>query len=250
MISAYSRVLLSSCAVCLALSLTGCQGGAPTVTKATVAEHVVQEDRSYQSADRQAMLVHFSEIRRQIQRLENKITGLQHDVGDLRTKQADMAATLATAPQVVERTPLPAPKVAPRRPEKAVSKPDRKPSHTTAIPVPAPFTGGPLRVTGVRLGDAPDHTRLVFDASGPVTLKTELDNQEKLLLITLPKSGWDAARSRSFAGDKRLEGYQVMSGTGPDTQVVFTLRAPVTLGSAVALPPNGTRGNRIYIDLK
>jgi hypothetical protein len=228
--------------MCLPLFLAACQGGAPVMTKPTVADHVVREDRSYQSAERSALLVHFADIRRQIQKMDGKIVGLQRDVGDLRDKQAAMADRLAQAEDVST------PKATPVKSMPVVQKPTRKPAYTASIP--APITGGPLRVTGVRLGDATDHTRLVFDTSGPTTLTSELDNQEKLLLLTLPKTAWDAARTRSFAGDKRLEGYQVMSGTGPDTQIVFTLRNPVTLGAAVALPPSGSRGHRIYIDLK
>lgn len=215
----------------------------PTVTKPTVADHVVREDQSYQSAERSAMLVHFADIRRQIQKMDGKIAGLQKDVGALRTRQDEMAATLANT----SASPVPA---APPKPSPVVNKPSRKPVSQAVVQSAKPMTSGPLRVVGVRLGDAADHTRLVFDTSGPVTLTAELDNAEKLLLITLPKTGWDADRTRNFTRDKRLEGYQVMCGTGPDSQIVFTLRAPVTLGTAVALPPGGTRGHRIYIDLR
>lgn len=247
MIPAYSRILPVALFACL--TLAGCQGGMPTVTKPTVADHVVREDQSYQSAERSALLVHFADIRRQIQKMDGKIAGLQRDVGVLRTRQEEMAATLANTPTA----PAPAsaaPKATPHKSSPVVNKPSRKPVSQAVVQSAKPMTSGPLRVVGVRLGDATDHTRLVFDTSGPAALTAELDNAEKLLLITLPKTGWDADRTRNFTADKRLEGYQVMSGTGPDSQIVFTLRAPVTLGTAVALPPGGTRGHRIYIDLK
>ncbi len=235
------------------------------MTKPTVAEHVSREDKSYQSADRQAMLVHFADIRRKIQAMDSKINFLQRDVAHLKAQQSALSTELATPvkPPVIaamqsHKAPSPHKQITetlPARKPAGKVAPVAMPAVKTAVPVtttptPAPVIGGPLRVVGVRLGDDSHHTRLVFDTSGAANLTADVDNQEKLLVITLPKTGWDAARSNTFPQDKRLEGYQVMSGTGPDTQVVFSLRQNVTLGAPVALPPGGTRGHRIYIDLK
>lgn len=274
--------------VVAALLVSACSSSTPVVTNATVGEHVTREEVPYQRAQERSYFDYFADLRRRLDRLDKRLDVLQEDITDLQTRSGGVSASedgkstaahLAAhqkeaqkAHAMVEREKLAqAEPMSLVPPEKKTSRPASKPAasptakksavkETIVKTVPAPqaaktapvqaAVGGPSRVTGIRISEDGARTRIVFDTSAKATISTDLDNTEKLLVITLPKTGWDAGKAQKFSDLKRVSAYEVMGGTGTDTQVVFTLKNAVTLGNSETLPPDASYGYRTYIDLK
>lgn len=104
-------------------------------------------------------------------------------------------------------------------------------------------------VDSVRLWQAPDHTRVVFDLSAPTEHRLfQLDNPHRLV-IDLQAGSWQADQaSLSLAGSGVTE---IRHAPRPDGQlrVVLDLEANLPAQSFV-LAPNEQYGHRLVIDLR
>lgn len=113
----------------------------------------------------------------------------------------------------------------------------------------ASAAAGQAEIQNARLWAAPDHTRVVFDTSGPVqhTLFT-LSNPDRLVIdisnaaVTHPLSGLDFSKGV-------VEGIRSAARNGTDLRVVLDLRHGVRPKSFL-LKPNEEYGNRLVIDLE
>lgn len=127
----------------------------------------------------------------------------------------------------------------------AAPVPSEKPARVIAQPV----SGGSASVTGVRIGDHPGKTRLVFDLSGPSGYSYKIDNEGRTLRIELPGTGWGIDSQKTFAGNKLLKSYSIEQLQAGGSLVVIQLKGAAKLLSSVALKPNETYGHRIYFDI-
>lgn len=109
---------------------------------------------------------------------------------------AGLGAADAATPGPSSALPVPAEAAAPPpepEPEDVAQGPPETPK-----PEP-PASTGPA-VTGIRTGLQPKGiTRIVLDLSGPTPHHSDLDNEEKLLLVETPEAGWSAALNGTFA---------------------------------------------------
>ena len=113
------------------------------------------------------------------------------------------------------------------------------------LSIPAAFAS---TIEGVRLWRAPDHTRLVFDLSGPVDHKIFPLNNPDRLVIDIPKA---SAQSRFDNIDLSNTPIQkIRSGTHnqKDLRVVLDMKASVNPRSFV-LKRNEQYGDRLVVDL-
>lgn len=107
---------------------------------------------------------------------------------------------------------------------------------------------GQRQVQGIRMWTAPDHTRLVFDVSGPVQHKVfPLDNPDRLVIDL------DGSRLEPDIDTTALhQGYVKRVRHAPrdsrDLRVVLDLHKPVRPKSFL-LKPNSQYGHRLVIDL-
>src|SRR5690606_31721962 len=67
--------------------------------------------------------------------------------------------------------------------------------------------GASSTVTALRLGEHPGKTRIVLDMAGAGPYTFEVDNGEKILLVTLPQSAWSAAMQEAAADYSMISGY-------------------------------------------
>ena len=110
------------------------------------------------------------------------------------------------------------------------------------------FPVGAVEVHDVRLWRAPDHTRIVFDLSGPTEHKLiELDNPSRIVLDV------ENTRIKSGLSDLKLAGTPVAlvrTGIrdGDDLRVVLELNASVKPRSFI-LKANDQAGDRLVLDL-
>jgi len=106
-----------------------------------------------------------------------------------------------------------------------------------------------LEVRDVRLWRAPDHTRIVFDLSGPVEHELGRLNNPRRIYVDLADTGLEAGLDRLSLTDTPIT--RVRSGIrkGDDLRVVFELGAPVE-PHLFMLEANEQRGDRLVLDLK
>ena len=110
------------------------------------------------------------------------------------------------------------------------------------------FAAAAVEVQGVRLWAAPDHTRVVFDISGPVKHKLfSLHNPERLV-IDVPA----AKRGGSLQLEDKTAGLVRKVRTGQREKgvlrIVLDLKKPIK-PSSFTLIPGGPHGHRLVIDL-
>ncbi len=105
-----------------------------------------------------------------------------------------------------------------------------------------------VQVQNLRMWPAPDHTRLVFDISGPVdhTLFT-LDDPHRVV-IDVRKSRLSTTLGNSSSAENLVMRIRSAPRNQRDLRLVLDLKRPVRPNSFV-LRPSGTYGHRLVVDL-
>lgn len=106
----------------------------------------------------------------------------------------------------------------------------------------------PVRVTGVRVTQAPDKTRLVLALSASVTPQIFLLAGPDRLVIDLPDARLSAKLPKPDRGDPNLKGLRSAAREGTDLRIVLDLKRPVEVKS-YAKAADGSRGSRLVVDL-
>jgi N-acetylmuramoyl-L-alanine amidase len=114
--------------------------------------------------------------------------------------------------------------------------------------VPFLAEAGALRVQGVRLWQAPDSTRVVFDVSGPVKHKLFTLKGPDRLVIDVPNAGIDAGVADKLVASGVVKGLRSAPRNKTDLRLVLDLSGPVKPESFF-LQPNRQYGHRLVIDL-
>ncbi len=117
-------------------------------------------------------------------------------------------------------------------------------------PVPAPQPDAHLvAVKSVRIGEHPGKTRIVLDMDGKAGHKLDLDNQEKILVVDLPGTGWKAALQNAVASSPTLLSYRAEPSDTGGTMLIFQLKAAVSVAYDGTMENSDGAGQRIVIDL-
>lgn len=168
---------------------------------------------------------------------------------------AKPSATLPPDAAKAQAPPLP-PSTAPPEPQ-ANAPPQEIPKPPVTATAPAapqqPETVGAGRVvgSGLRLGEDGGKTRLVIDLNGAATHRTDLDNNERILVIEINGADWAAATSKPLSSPI-VQSYTTQPlENAKGTRLIVTLKKPVAILLDKALPPEATNKNyRLVIDLK
>jgi N-acetylmuramoyl-L-alanine amidase len=105
----------------------------------------------------------------------------------------------------------------------------------------------PVDFRNVRLWAAPDHTRIVFDTSGPVSHNLfTLDNPDRLV-IDVPAARASGMNTRQVAGGL-VSGIRTAMNKEDVLRIVLDLKQGIKPRS-FTLKPNGSYGHRLVIDL-
>ncbi len=103
-------------------------------------------------------------------------------------------------------------------------------------------------IKSVRLWHAPDYTRLVFDLSAEIQHSTQqMENPNRVVLDLKGTNDAKILKSKKFA-DSRVKALRSAVQAGGDLRVVLDTSANYRT-QAFVLPPNGTYGHRLVIDL-
>jgi hypothetical protein len=153
----------------------------------------------------------------------------------------ETAAAPVSGPPAPEQAPPPP--IAQSPPQEAV------PAAATAAPVPLqPAANNGPAVTAMRVGEHPGKLRIVLDVRGKTSYTADLDNNEKILVVELPKTAWTAESQKSFSGNPLLSSYRTEAMADGGTMLILQLKSASSIGYKAAIDnPDG--GSRIVIDL-
>lgn len=125
------------------------------------------------------------------------------------------------------------------------------PVAVTASAEPAAGSGPDGAVTGVRIGEHGNKTRLVFDLSSKTKpdFKYDLDNSEKILLVEMPESGWQGATSGKSSVSPLVSGWTAQKGATGGSSVAVQLKADARVLSTEFLKAEGSDPARLVMDI-
>ncbi|MGB7934947.1 MAG: N-acetylmuramoyl-L-alanine amidase, partial [Gammaproteobacteria bacterium] len=106
----------------------------------------------------------------------------------------------------------------------------------------------PLEVQGMRLWAAPDHTRVVFDSSGPMGYELSTLHNPERLVIDVPQASVGTALTRNHTTGGLVKGMRAAQFTKHVLRIVLDLQQPAKPRS-FTLKPGGRYGHRLVIDL-
>ncbi len=127
-----------------------------------------------------------------------------------------------------------------------VKKPEVK--RTEAKKADVKKTSGPLQVQQLRIGAQADKTRLVLDTSAPARISYDLDNAEKILIVTIPKAQWGTAVKGAATSNPLIAAWQA-NKADDSVQLVLQLKQPVKILGSNQLAATSTASDRVYLDL-
>lgn len=213
---------------CLAGTLAACGGGVP---------------RSGGYNDEQM------QVARLAAPAQERLARLEQDVASLKTDFMQLAMTyngLMTTNERIEEllTRLEAERAKPAPVEKqALAKNTPTPAKKPAVDLPKEAT-----VVGVRLGEHDTKTRLVVDASKLGKVTTDLDNNEKILLVTLDGVKWTAKETVSGLSSPLVAGWSVQSQDGAKV-LAIQLKKPVKILATEKMDAHKSDPAKFVIDL-
>lgn len=104
---------------------------------------------------------------------------------------------------------------------------------------------------GIRAGQHKDKVRLVFDIAQKARFKSDIDNQERILVIEFEGIKSIQELNKTLAGISLIKSYNIYSvQNGQNTQVVFSLSKATQILEQNLLPPGSSPHYRVFIDLK
>jgi len=106
----------------------------------------------------------------------------------------------------------------------------------------------PVEVQGVRLWAAPDHTRVVFDISGPIEHTLFSLNDPERLVVDVPAARIGASLQAQDKAVGLVKGIRIAVKDQGDLRIVLDLEQ-LTKPRSFTLKPGGQHGHRLVIDL-
>ena len=106
----------------------------------------------------------------------------------------------------------------------------------------------PLEVQGMRLWAAPDHTRVVFDSSGPMGYELSTLHNPDRVVIDVPGASVASALTREQTIGGLVKGVRAAQYSKDVLRIVLDLEQPAKPRS-FTLKPGGRYGHRLVIDL-
>lgn len=151
--------------------------------------------------------------------------------------QLEQKAGVSPAPAPAAATPAAVPASA----VKAAPQPQ-------AAATPAPTTGAAI-ISGMRIGEHGEKTRLVLDASAVTEYKTDVNNADKTLVISLPAAGWSGKETVAGLKSPLVSGWTASSGPSGGTLVTISLKSAAKVVATEHLKAEGGASPRIVIDI-
>lgn len=132
-----------------------------------------------------------------------------------------------------------------RRPAKVAHQAAAKPLQTKQAP---PVQNGRANIYGIRIGEHSGKTRIVLDSNTKTAFSTDIDNNEKIMIIELSNADWTAKAAQSFKKSPFISSFKVES-SGNGQLVIFQLKRNASIGYKADIGALTGSGRRFVIDL-
>ncbi len=136
--------------------------------------------------------------------------------------------------------------------KKVVNKPPPAKTKPKEKPPPAKPQYDGIVAKNLRAGEHADKLRIVIDTNKYTDFTIDLDNDEKLIIIEMPKARWIGNESKNFKSSKLLESFSVEPiNNGKGSMIILSLRKDTSIMQEKRLSPDASNPyHRIYFDLK
>jgi hypothetical protein len=121
-------------------------------------------------------------------------------------------------------------------------------SKSSFVKKSAPPVGSQPSIFDLRVGEHSDKTRIVMDVNTKTDFSVDIDNGERIMVVDLPNSSWDARTSQTFAKSPYISSYKVES-TDTGNIVIFQLKRDVKIGYKADLKGFEGSSRRLVIDV-
>lgn len=199
-------------------------------------------------------------LERVVQDMRNEFNSVQPSIRRLMAIEGDMS-NIITELRKINNTQPAAPKTnfnnartpqvlsAPPPAQTATPKAQVTPPKTKASPqFEPPAANGRQGIYGVRLGEHSGRTRIVLDSAEKPSFNVDIDNNEKIMVIDLPQSQWNAAMAGTLNKSNFISSYKVEKA-GDGHMLIMQLKKPAKLSYEKLLPSNNGAGYRLVLDL-
>lgn len=134
---------------------------------------------------------------------------------------------------------------------KVASAPAQDTSEVPAQTAPAAGAQMTAAINDVRFGHEPNKTRIVFDMSGAGEYLFDLDNTEKVFIVSMPTASWGANKSGGAIKSSAIfESWSVQDASeSGGVNMIFTLKKDSAITGRAELPSADGKGPRIYFDI-
>lgn len=190
-------------------------------------------------------------LERAVQNMRNEFDGVRPSIDRLVAIEQDIQVlidqleSLTVAQSQPQTAPAPAALKAPQTQSAVVPAPQKMKSASVKAP---PVSGGVPSVYNVRFGVHPGKTRMVLDVNAKTSFTTDLDNNEKILVIELPNTQWSGAKQKNVK-NPIISSYKVQPMGDNGNMMVVQLKKNTSVTYEKALNALSGSGQRLVIDL-
>ena len=124
----------------------------------------------------------------------------------------------------------------------------RKTKKSLQTQSPPPIQNGRANIYGIRIGEHPGKTRIVMDSNTKTSFSTDIDNNEKIMIIELSRADWTAKTAQSFSKSPFISSFKV-EPSGDGQLVIFQLKRNASIGYKADISALNKSGRRFVIDL-
>ncbi|MBI1326061.1 MAG: hypothetical protein GC136_00290 [Alphaproteobacteria bacterium] len=205
------------------------------------------------SKDVEARLSH---LERRVDDIDRSVTAMKPAMLKVELFDKKLDEYAATRNMALKNMPVavaPPPVAPPRMMQPVIDEPKAAPP-----PAPAPAAkknavksevpASDAAVTAVRMSDSAGKTRIVFDLTGPSKYSYDVDNDERILTVTLATAKLQSGANLAKAG--ALVSAMEAQPDGAGTRYIFALKNDAKVTAAQALTPSGGAGHRVFLDLQ
>ncbi|MEK7801938.1 MAG: hypothetical protein AAB276_05740, partial [Pseudomonadota bacterium] len=107
---------------------------------------------------------------------------------------------------------------------------------------------GILAISSMRVGHQGQNIRIVLDATKSAEMHYDLDNNEGLLVIDLPKAAWSAGKPVLPKNMKFVQSVDVKTDDA-GSHVILQISEKAKVVATGRLNPSGDLGHRVYLDI-
>ena len=175
-------------------------------------------------------------------------TGIVMPAGSVSKANAEPVKTVTNTTTTVT-TPAAAPPLSSFKEQPSAEEARAEAERQTAAKA-APAAGNANSVTGVRIGEHGNKTRLVFDlnSNSKPSFKYDLDNAEKILLVEMPSAGW-SGRASGKPQSPLIESWNATEEASGGSSVAIQLKKDARVISTEFLKAEGKDPARLVVDI-